>query len=75
MKSLQVFLPGLRVSERMILEADLIVSLVSDHHDRLAGAALAQVVLHLPDLPGPGSHHGPEETGGGVCLNSVLKTE
>ena len=58
----------------MILEADLIVCLVSDHHDRLAGAALAQVVLHLPNLPGPGSHHRPEEAGGGVSLNSVLKT-
>ena len=74
LKSLQVFLPGLRVSERMLLEADLIVPLVSDHHDRLAGAALAQVVLHLPNLPGPGPHHRPEEAGGGVSLNSVLKT-
>ena len=57
----------------MLLEADLIVPLVSDHHDRLARAALAQIVLHFPDLSGPGSHHRPEETGGGVSLDSVLK--
>ena len=59
----------------MFLEADLVVPLVSAHHDRLARTALAQIVLHFPDLPGPGSHHRPEETGGGVSLDSVLKTK
>ena len=74
LKSLQVLLPGLRVGERVFLEADLVVNLVPDHHDRLARTTLAQVVLHFPDLLGPGSHHRPEETGGGVSLDSVLKT-
>ena len=73
MKSLQVLLPGLRVGERMLLEADLVVCLVSHHHDRLARTPLAQIVLHLPNLPGPGSHHRPEETVGGVRLDPVLE--
>ena len=36
-------------------------------------ASLAKVILHLPNVPGPGPHHAPQKAGRGVCLDPVLK--
>ena len=57
----------------MFFKTDCLILLVPAHHDGPAWAALAEIVLHLADLVGPGPHHGPEETGGSVSLDAVLQ--